>query len=419
MSLRKRGEYWQMRVYDPASGRYVEKSTKQTKKTLAAQVEARFVRELARDRERAILGLKGGETIKAVLERYGDEVSPRKAPGTQRREKAILRDIVTFFVGRGDPDIAQVKARDVEAMMTWKGSGGVKPRTVNLYRAVLRHALQHAMQVWDLLDANPVDKVRPLKESPRQPHIVTEDELERLLAATLPSHDVPPPADGHCRHCGARLVRKRRPSGLEPMAQFRERLYCDRACMAKAFSAWAEPDPTLHLFVLTMTETGARSQSEILTLRWEDVDFETGFIFIRSDDTQRTKTGQSRWVPMSPRLDRALRRHAADYRLSVGSQWVFCHLVPRKGAVRGQRIASLYRGFKAACKRAGLPATLRPHDLRHAFVTRKLAAGHSPVLVREIVGHADLRTTMKYTHLVRDDLRSVVASPVAKPKAAG
>ena len=68
---------------------------------------------------------------------------------------------------------------------------------------------------------------------------------------------------------------------------------------------------------------------------------------------------------------------------------------------------SLYDRFKSAASKIGLPR-LRPHDLRHAFVTRKLAAGVPAQLVMRYVGHADLVTTLRYTHLVPEHLRAVV-----------
>ena len=48
------------------------------------------------------------------------------------------------------------------------------------------------------------------------------------------------------------------------------------------------------------------------------------------------------------------------------------------------------------------------HDLRHRRVTMWLADEKSAVLVKEAVGHADLRTTMAYTHLAREHLRGLV-----------
>jgi len=91
------------------------------------------------------------------------------------------------------------------------------------------------------------------------------------------------------------------------------------------------------------------------------------------------------------------------------SPHVFKHLRRSRDAEPGQRIERVYRGFKSAAKRIGLP-TLRPHDLRHAFVTRKLADGVPAQLVMRYIGHADLSTTLRYTHFVPEHLRSVVDS---------
>jgi len=64
-----------------------------------------------------------------------------------------------------------------------------------------------------------------------------------------------------------------------------------------------------------------------------------------------------------------------------------------------------------AVKRAKLPADVNQHDLRHARCTWWLAAGKSPVLVQKAMGHSDLQTTMRYTHLVSEDLLALVEDP--------
>jgi site-specific recombinase XerC len=86
----------------------------------------------------------------------------------------------------------------------------------------------------------------------------------------------------------------------------------------------------------------------------------------------------------------------------------------------GDRIRSLRDGVMTAARRAKLPAGWHLHDLRHRRVTAWLAEGKNPVHVREAVGHSDLRTTMGYTHLAREHLRSLVeAPPAAAPGRAG
>ena len=81
---------------------------------------------------------------------------------------------------------------------------------------------------------------------------------------------------------------------------------------------------------------------------------------------------------------------------------------PRTKVKAGRRVVSLYDAFKTAAKRANLPPEFVQHDLRHRRVTMWLADEKSAVLVKEAVGHADLRTTMAYTHLARGHLRSLV-----------
>lgn len=64
--------------------------------------------------------------------------------------------------------------------------------------------------------------------------------------------------------------------------------------------------------------------------------------------------------------------------------------------------------FDSAVKRARLPEGFRRHDLRHRRVTTWLAEEKNPVHVKESMGHSDLATTMAYTHLSREHLRSLV-----------
>ena len=174
----------------------------------------------------------------------------------------------------------------------------------------------------------------------------------------------------------------------------------------------------LSLYVITLGEAGLRCDSEALHLRWEDVDLEDGFLWISSSrEGHRTKSGKGRWVPMTPRLHKAMRDHFARFRFATydgqRTPYVFHHVTTRRRAKAGQRIGVLRRAFEGAVSRAKLPADLHQHDLRHRRVTTWLAAGGDAVKVKEAMGHADLRTTMDYTHLVRDNLRSLV-EPVGR-----
>jgi hypothetical protein len=114
---------------------------------------------------------------------------------------------------------------------------------------------------------------------------------------------------------------------------------------------------------------------------------------------------------MTPRLLKVMKEHFASYRFAsyggVRPIHVFHHTETRAKNVGGRRIKSMRGGWNFACERAEVSG-VRQHDLRHRRITTWLADGKNPVHVKEAVGHADLQTTMGYTHLAKEHLRSLV-----------
>lgn len=166
----------------------------------------------------------------------------------------------------------------------------------------------------------------------------------------------------------------------------------------------------VRLFVLFAGETGARCESEVLWLRWEDVALDGGFVTIVSGrNGHRTKGGRSRHVPMTTRLREALRAHFARCRFAaydgVRPEYVFHHERTIRRSHAGDRVQSFRCGVVSAAQQAELPDGWVMHDLRHRRITTWLAEGQSVVLVKEAVGHSDLKTTMHYMHLVKERLR--------------
>lgn len=324
--------------------------------------------ELERRTRRGGADAIAGKTfVSDLLDRFERDEIPTLAAGTQESYGAAVKIFRLYFVDqRGDPELEQLGRADIKGFLSWrkgfslrKGRDNVSAHTVACDLRVLHRMLNYAVDL-ELVSYNAASRVKAPKPDERTPVILSPDEFHRLLEA-----------------------------------------------------AGREDRPMLWLYLLLLSETGLRSASEALHLRWEDIDLQEGFLQVRSGrDGHRTKTGKSRWVPLTPRLRAALQEHAARFRMATydgkRSPWVFHQTRTRAKYQAGDRRKSFRTAFEAARRRAKLPADLRQHDLRHRRVTTWLAEGANPVHVKEAVGHASLATTMKYTHLAREHLRSLV-----------
>ena len=130
--------------------------------------------------------------------------------------------------------------------------------------------------------------------------------------------------------------------------------------------------------------TGCRL-TEILTLRWDDVDRKARELRLRD-----AKTG-TRMVPLTPTAAAVL---AGIVRVPR-SPWVFPGVTPDKHL---SQLSSYWRHARGLC---GLE-DVRIHDLRHSFASRALAIGESLNMIGRLLGHTDVASTARYAHLVRD-----------------
>jgi integrase len=141
--------------------------------------------------------------------------------------------------------------------------------------------------------------------------------------------------------------------------------------------------------------TGLR-RGELVALRWRDVDFERSSIRASGSYTNgkltTPKSGHGRVVPMVPEVAEALAR-LGQRGFSTGDD----ELVFRGDFGTYLDGSALRRRFVAACARAHL-RPIRFHDLRHTFGTLAVRGAESIVELQNWLGHAEVRTTMRYTH---------------------
>ena len=135
--------------------------------------------------------------------------------------------------------------------------------------------------------------------------------------------------------------------------------------------------------------TGAR-RSEILELRWSEVDLERARIVL---PRERSKTGE-KTIPLNGAARDLIRSQKKV------NDWVF----PGRGA-KGPLVGMSHR-WDVVRKRAKLP-DLRIHDLRHSFASFAVANGASLFLIGKALGHTQAATTERYAHLADDPVRGV------------
>jgi integrase len=125
-------------------------------------------------------------------------------------------------------------------------------------------------------------------------------------------------------------------------------------------------------------------RGELLSLRWEQIDFIHGRIRILD---AKTNSGD-RSIPMNSVVSVLL----DDLGQTKKSNLVF----PSNRRV-GERFLDLKKGFKKAVQLAGI-APIRFHDLRHTFATRLVQAGVDIITVQHLLGHAKISMTARYAH---------------------
>lgn len=356
-NLQQRGpSSWRIRVFigrdDAGKKRYLERTVRGTKRE-AQRVMARLVTEVDEGRHVAAASTRFGDVLDRWLE--------IKATVVEATTLASYRWIATTYVAPalGSLPLDKIRALDLDRFYARLRAGGsasggeLAPRTVRLCHTVVSQTLDQARR-WGLVARNVAADATVPKS--RKGEIVppTIDTLRRLLLTAA--------------------------------------------------------DAEFALYLRVLAATGCR-RSEVLALRWPDVEFATGELRIRRalaivDGTvveKDTKSHQSRRIAIDPATVAALGSHRAqidDGARQLGvviaeDGFVFSSDDYRQKPWRPDVVTNR---FIRLCRKSGVTG-VRLHDLRHFVATNLGAAGTPIATISARLGHRDVATTLNvYSH---------------------
>jgi len=250
---------------------------------------------------------------------------------------------------------------------------GVKPNTVNRQIDTLRAALRKGVE-WGVITTHPLAGLKRLK--------VDDDERVRFLT----------PAEEN-RLRDALLKRETR------LRDARDRFNAWREQRRKATLPARTEEFADHLrpLVLMALNTGLR-RGELFSLSWSDIDLDGAMLTVRA---AAAKSGDSRRIPLNNEAAGVLRGWKKQAKPASADALVF------PGA-EGVRLNNVNKAWATAAKLAKL-VDFRFHDLRHSFASKLVQRGVDLNTVRALMGHADLKMTLRYSHLAPDNLAAAVA----------
>lgn len=305
---------------------------------------------------------RAAQTVREFGEQFLTHVEDRRKRTTAREYRRLwTRHVLPELGARKVAEVSGVDAQRLHRSL--KKTPYVANRVVAMLGAFFSFAGFEGVRP---AHENPTRSVEPYPEAPRE-RFLTADEFRRLgEALTRAERDGLPAAPGYRRTPKRPDTAKHKPKDA------------DVPIRANPFSIAA-----IRLLILT----GCR-EGEILSLRWDAVDFERGYLRLAD-----TKTGRS---------IRPLSQSAAALLSSIPRVSGNAFVLP--GANAGEHLKEIKRVWYAVRHAAGLNE-VRLHDLRHSYASVSASSGESLLIVRSLLGHKRASTTERYAHLGDDPVR--------------
>jgi integrase len=232
--------------------------------------------------------------------------------------------------------LGDVTRQDIQRFKLHLLESGMSKVTVNNYLRDIQALFGHAIKTFELYSGgNPVKGVERLKEEESPPPYLTLEQIDKLVEA----------ARAHSRE--------------------------------------------MHWFCMLGIYAGLR-YAEIGNCRWEWLDWERKLLHIPSDETFSLKSHRGRSIPLNNKLIKVLKTGAQE------AGYLFESGKPTEG--KSHYRYDPRKAFNAVRDAAGLD-WVTPHTLRHTFGTQLGRANVSPLLIKEWMGHQDIKVTMRYAHV--------------------
>ena len=146
--------------------------------------------------------------------------------------------------------------------------------------------------------------------------------------------------------------------------------------------------------VLVSLNTGMR-RGEVFELTWKEADLDRREITV---DGAKAKSGQTRHIPLNDQAWSTL----SDWRMQAGESAL---IFPSRD---GGQFNNVRKSWEAVLVAAEVE-DFRWHDMRHTFASKLVMAGVDLNTVRELLGHSDIKMTLRYAHLAPEHKAAAVA----------